>query len=398
MAGARHGAPGGRRRGGRPVRILHVNTERTWRGGEQQNLWLATGLRDRGEESEVVARPGSALAERARAAGLPVHEIPLRGEWDLASVLSLRRLYGRRRPDIVHMHTSHAHTLGCLARIGRPLPRTVVSRRVDFSIYRNALRLSRWKYLWLGDRYVAISGAVRDVLVRDGIPADRIEVVPSGVDADRIERAERRDLRAELGLPPGTPLVGDVAAFGWHKAQEVLVDAVPSLLRRVPDAHVVLVGDGECRPAVEERARALGLLGTRVRFLGFRDDVPEVLQSLDVFVMCSVMEGLCTSALDAQAAGVPVVASAVGGLVEAVADGETGLLVPPRDPEALADGVARLLLDRERAGRLGAAGRRRVREAFSVEAMVEGTRAVYGRVLAGEPVAPWPRAAAGGRP
>ncbi|NUN51649.1 MAG: glycosyltransferase family 4 protein [Planctomycetaceae bacterium] len=212
----------------------------------------------------------------------------------------------------------------------------------------------------------------------------------SGVDADRMERAARRDLRGDLGLPPGTPLVGDVAAFGWHKAQEVLVEAWPLLLREVPDAHLALIGDGECRPAVEDLARRLGLLGTRVHFLGFRDDVPEVMGSLDLFAMPSVLEGLCTSALDAQAAGVPVVASAVGGLVEAVADGETGLLVPPRDPPALAAAMARILRDRDLGRRFSEAGRVRVRERFSVKAMVGGSRAVYGRMLRGEPVAPVP--------
>jgi glycosyltransferase involved in cell wall biosynthesis len=380
------------------VRILHVNTERTWRGGEQQNLWLAAGLRDLGEESEVVAPPGSPLAERARAAGLPVHEVRMGGEWDLGAVRAIRALYRSRDPDIAHMHTSHAHTLGGLARAGLSRPRTVVSRRVDFTIYRNFLRLSWFKYRLLGDRFVAISRAIRDQMARDGIPADRIEVVWSGVDASRLDGPPRRDLRASLGLAPGTPLVGMVAAFGWHKAQEVLVEATPLLLREVPDAHVALVGEGECRPKVEAAARRLPqAAAARVHFTGFRDDVPEVLGSLDAFVMSSVMEGLCTSALDAQAAGVPVVASAVGGLVEAVADGETGILVPPRDPPALAAAVARLLRDRPLRDRMGAAGRARVRERFGVRAMVEGNRAVYGRLLRGEPVAAAP-AAAGGRP
>jgi glycosyltransferase involved in cell wall biosynthesis len=374
------------------VRILHVNTERTWRGGEQQNLWLATGLRDLGEESEVVAQPGSPLAERARAKGLAVHEVRMRGEWDPGAMRALRRLYRDRAPDIVHAHTSHAHTLAGLAVKGLTRPLLAVSRRVDFSIYRNFLRLSRWKYLHLGHRYIAISRAVRDVLVKDGIPAERIEVVPSGVDVERLEGAKRKDLRAELGLAPGTPLVGDIAAFGWHKAQEFLVRATPLLLEKVPGAVVLFIGDGDCREKVEAEAREAGLLGGAVRFLGWRDDVPEVMHSLDCFVMCSVLEGLCTSALDAQAAGIPVVASAVGGLVEAVADGETGLLVPPRDPRALADAVARVLLDRDAARKMGEAGRVRVRRTYSVQAMVRGTRDVYGRMLAGTPVA----AASGG--
>ncbi|MHC4923686.1 MAG: glycosyltransferase family 4 protein [Planctomycetota bacterium] len=366
------------------MKVLHINTERTWRGGEQQNLYLAAGLRDLGEESEVIAQPGSPLAEKAREKGLVVHEVRMRGEWDLAAVRQLKKLYRERKADLVHMHTSHAHTIGCLAaRGGGPL--TAVSRRVDFSIYRNFLKLSRYKYLWLGDRYIAISKAVRDVLVRDGIPADRIEVVFSGIDVARLD-VPMKDLREDLGLPPGTPLVGDVAAFGWHKAQEVLVEAVPHLLKEVPDAHVALIGDGKCMEKVKEVARSLGEAGERVHFCGFRDDVPEVLPSLDLFVMSSVLEGLCTSVLDSQAVGVPVVASAVGGLVEAVADEETGLLVPAKDPEALGAAMARLLRDRDLAKRFGEAGKRRVREQFSVKSMVEGTRSVYGRMLAGEPV------------
>ena len=390
--------PPARAAAGVAVRILHLNTERTWRGGEQQSLWLAAGLRDLGDSSEVACQPGSPLAERARKAGLVVHEILMRGEWDTSAAGALRRLFRERRPELVHMHTSHAHTLGGLAARGRGGPLTAVSRRVDFSIYRNFLRLSWFKYRLLGDRFIAISRAVRAVLLRDGIPADRIEVVPSGIDTARLDAARRRDLRDDLGLPPGTPLVGDVAAFGWHKAQEVLVEATPLLLESVPDAHVVLLGDGECRPRVEEVARRLGLLGNRVHFLGFRDDVPEVMGSLDLFVMSSVMEGLCTSALDAQAVGVPVVASAVGGLVEAVADGETGLLVPPRDPPALAAAMARVLREPDLRARLAGAGRRRVRERFSVKAMVEGTRSVYGRMLRGEPVAADPPPPPGGRP
>ena len=369
------------------MKVLHLNTERTWRGGEKQCLRLAAGLRDRGEQSEVVAQPGSPLADRARAEGLTVHEVRMRGEWDLGAVRAIRRLYRDRAPDIAHMHTSHAHSLGCLARIGLGRPLTTVSRRVDFSIYRNFLRLSWFKYRLLGDRFVAISRAIRDQMVEDGIPADRIEVVWSGVDDPPDAARPRKDLRAELGIPAGAPLVGDVAAFGWHKAQEVLVESVPLLLREVPGAVVLLVGDGECRPAVEDLARRLGVHGSSVRFTGFRDDVPDVLGSLDLFVMCSVKEGLCTSALDAQAAGVPVVASAVGGLVEAVADGETGLLVPPRDPAALASAMARLLRDRPLRDRMAAAGRTRVRERFGVNAMVDGNRAVYGRLLRGEPVA-----------
>jgi glycosyltransferase involved in cell wall biosynthesis len=362
------------------LRVLHLNTERTWRGGERQTLQLARGLADRGHVSEVVVPPRSPLGVRAREAGLPVHELRMRGEADPVAVLDLATCLRRRRPDILHMHTSHAHTLGVLASCVSRIGRRIVSRRVDFSIHRHPLHTSAIKYRYGVHRYVTVSGAIRDVLVRDGVPAERIRVVPSGIDPARFDGIPPAPLREELSLPPGSRLVGDVAHFGWHKAQEVLVRAGRLLARTHPEAVLLLVGDGECRARVEEEARTLGLLGRSVRFLGFREDVPQLLAALDVFVMCSVMEGLCTSILDALASRRPVVASRVGGLPE-ILEGGRGILVPPSDPQALAAAIGRVLDDPALARELGERGRRTVEERFSVDATVEGTLAVYREVL-----------------
>jgi glycosyltransferase involved in cell wall biosynthesis len=253
---------------------------------------------------------------------------------------------------------------------------------VDFSIYRNALRLSWFKYRFGVDRFIAISQGVRAQMVKDGIPADRISIVHSGIDLARFEGVAPSDLRTEFGFPAGAPVVLDVAAFGWHKAQEVLVRATPRILARVPGARVLLVGDGECLEKVRGEARALGLLGeagggAKIVFAGFRTDVPSLLAGCDCFVMCSVLEGLCTSLLDALALRRPAVGSAVGGIPEVLVDGVTGLLVPPRDPAALADAVVRVLTDRPLGARLGDAGRRHVEAKFTMDAMVEGTLRVY---------------------
>jgi glycosyltransferase involved in cell wall biosynthesis len=364
----------------RGLRILHLNTERTWRGGELQTLQLATGLRDRGHDSQVVGQPRSPMVLRAREAGLVAHEVRMRGEADPVAVLELTKVLRRGRHDIVHMHTSHAHTLGVLASRMTRIGRRIVSRRVDFSIHRHALKTSAIKYRYGVDRYVTVSGAIRDVLVRDGIAPDKVRVVHSGIRPERFDGFPAAPLRQELSLPPDSRLIGNVAHFGWHKAQEVLVRAARLLARTHPDAVVLLVGDGECRSRVEDEARQLGLLGRNVRFLGFRDDVPAILHSLDVFVMCSVMEGLCTSILDALAARRPVVASRVGGIPE-ILEGGNGVLVPPSDPQALAGAIGDLLDDPARARGLGEAGRRTVEARFSVDATVEGTLDVYREVL-----------------
>lgn len=363
------------------MNILHINTERTWRGGEQQTLYLAEGLMRRGHGSVIACQPGKELALRAADRAVEVRPVKMRAEWDLAAVWKLRSIIKSRSIDIVHMHTSHAHTLGvAAARLSRRAL-TVVARRVDFSIYRHALSLSGVKYRYGVDRYVAISRAIRDVLVKDGISGKRIEVVHSGIDLGRFAGVSGKHLREELGLEPGAPVVGCVAHFAWHKALEYLVDAAPLIAEDIPGSRVVIVGEGSLEEEIKDRAAESGA-DRHITFTGFRKDVPELLDMFDVFVMPSVMEGLCTSILDALAMRKPVVASQVGGIPEIIEDGVTGLLIPPRDPAALAAAVARVLGDPELARKLAERGRKKVEDAFSTDAMVEGNIGVYERLLA----------------
>ena len=330
----------------------------------------------------MIGQPDCPFVARSAEVGLPVQAVKMRAEADPVAVASLARLFKHYRPDIVHMHTSHAHTLGVLASRIMGTGKTIVSRRVDFSIHRTRLKANIIKYRFGVDRYIAISEGVRQVLVKDGIPAARIDIVPSGVDVPALLETPSQDFREEFGIPAGAPVVGDVAHFGWHKAQEELVKACPLIWERLPEARVLLVGDGDCRPKVEATARELGIDDDdRLIFTGHRTDARELVRWFDVFVMCSVLEGLCTSILDAHVLGTPVVASRVGGIPEAVDQGRAGLLVPPRDPGALAEGIVRLLTDPELARKLNVEGRARVDEQFSVDAMVAGTRNVYERVL-----------------
>ena len=176
------------------------------------------------------------------------------------------------------------------------------------------------------------------------------------------------------------PVIGHVGHFADHKGHRYLVEAVPAILRRFPDIKVVLVGEGELRSEVEAQVNRLGIVKS-VIFTGFRTDISSILASFDLFVLPSHLEGLCTSVMDAMAVGLPVVATRTGGVPEVVEDGETGLLVPPRDPDALADGVLRMLNDPGLRYRMGQAGRRRVLDHFSADAMVEGTENIYYEIL-----------------
>ena len=371
---------------------LHVDTARTWRGGQYQALLTVLGLRRRGERAALAAQPRGELFRRAAEAG-DLHPLAPRGDLDLAAAWKLRRLVGDLAPDVIHAHDAHAVAVASLARslAGRQAtPPLVASRRVDFHIRGNAF--SRWKYRQV-DRFICASEAIRDMLVGDGVPRDRTTVVHEGVEIERIERAPALDLHREFDLPPGCPIAGNVAALVPHKGQRHLVDAAARLIREVPDARVLIVGAGELEGALARQVRRLRLDG-KVILTGFRSDVPSVLKGLDLFVMSSVTEGLGTSVLDAMAAGLAVVGTRAGGIPESVVDGSTGLLTPPGDAPALARAIADLLRDAPRRRAFGAAGRRRARAEFGAGRMVDETAAVYG-VVAGaghaSPAAPGTR-------
>ncbi|NQT51461.1 glycosyltransferase [bacterium] len=359
-------------------KTLHIDGERTWRGGEQQALNLAIGLQARGHGVTMACQPASPMAERAAAAGLHVAEVRMRGEADMLAAWHLRRLIRRGGYDLVHMHTSHAHALGCVAAYLARRGKTIVSRRVDFGVARNLL--SGFKYRHGVNRFIAISHAIRQVLLDGGVNASRIAVVHSGIDLGRFADVPPNGFRNELGIPPDAPIIGNVAAMADHKGQRYLLAAMPLVLEAEPAARLVVVGDGELRGALEAQVAELDI-GHAVTFTGFRTDVPQWLDLFDVFVMSSHLEGLCTSALDALAMHKPVVAAAAGGLPEIIRNEETGLLVPVKDPEALAAAIVRLLRDRELGRRLADAGHCLVEAEFSADCMVEGTLRIYDEVM-----------------
>jgi glycosyltransferase involved in cell wall biosynthesis len=364
-----------------PLRVLHLNTERGWRGGERQTLWLAAGLQRLGAQSYVAARPAEPLAERARQAGLPVIRCAPIGEWDLSAALRLRRMIRRLRIDIVHAHTAHAAALAALATAATPVP-FVTSRRVTFHMRRNAF--TRWKYQ-RARCVVAISEAVRRVVVADGIAPARVAVVHSGIDLTRhIEPASAETLRA-LGVPAGAPLAVQVAQLTAEKDPLTFVRAVAVARRCVPALHALLVGGGPLEGAVRAEAAALGLVDA-VHLAGIRTDADSLVAAADVVSLTSRQEGLGSVLLDALMLGRPAVATRAGGTEEVIEDGVSGLLAPAGDAEAVGDALARVLTDEALAARLREAGPRRAAE-FSTEHTAEATLALYRRVLAGAEVA-----------
>jgi glycosyltransferase involved in cell wall biosynthesis len=353
------------------VKVLHVDSARTWRGGQNQVLLTARGMAARGHDVVVACQAGGALAQRARAAGVAVREVAFSGDLSFAAVRALRALMRESRPDVVQLHDPHTVSAGVLAGRLAGRPTLVATRRVDFPLRGP---LSRRKYAACR-RVIAVSEAIAAVLRQDGLAPEYVRVVHEGV-PDRAPQPGGREVLRELGIPDGASVVGNVAALTGHKDQATLLAAAARVAARMPDTRFVFVGEGELRGRLVALARDLGLQG-RCVFTGFRADLDRLIPAFTVFCLSSHMEGLGTSLLDAMAFGVPVVATAAGGIPEAVTDRTTGRLVPPRNPEALADALLEALQDPARRAAWGRAGRRRFEERFTADRMVEATLAVY---------------------
>src|SRR6266513_6146250 len=360
---------------------LHIDTARTWRGGQTQVLLTVNGLREIGQRAALVAHPDGELRKRA-AEGLELVPLAPKSEMDLTAAWRLNRVIKRLKPDVIHAHDAHGVAMAGLAlSLGAASakdgePPLVVSRRVDFHLRSNSF--SRWKHRQV-DCFIAASEAIRQMLLADGVPADHTVTVHDGIDVDRVVAAPPVNVHEAFWLPHQAPIVGNVAALVPHKGQRHLIEAARLVLPQVPDARFVIAGEGELRPALERQIKDHHL-EKHVLLTGFRPDVLSLHKAFDIFVMSSVTEGLGTSLLDAMAAGKPVVATTAGGIPEVVVDGETGFLVPPRDHDAMAGAMVKLLKDDALRHRMGDAGRARVRTTFSAERMVQDTLRVYQRV------------------
>ena len=357
------------------MHVLHVETGRHLYGGPRQVLMLLDGLAERGVYSTLACAAGSASAAAASAAGHEGVTRGLGGDLDVGAVSWLTGLVKERAPDVVHAHSRRgADFFAGLAALGR-VP-AVLTRRVDHPDVPVIGRLRYQAY----DRVVAISQAVATRLTADGVPAHKLSVIRSAVDVGACQPVWSRERFLDaFGLHASQHVVAVVAQLIPRKGHALLLDAWPLIRHRCGDAHLLVFGAGP----LEAELRARSGPGDAVTFAGFRPDLREFLGHVDLLVHPALREGLGVSVLEAQAAGVPVVAFAAGGVTEAVVDGTAGLLVPPADSVALVDAVTRLLDDPNLRQRLGAAGRERMTREFSPGRMAEDYLALYREVTDG---------------
>lgn len=358
------------------MKILHVEAGKHYYGGARQVAYIIEGLAQRGVQNVLACPPGAGIAA-ACAAHASVVGMKMGGDADAGMALRLAALIRAERPDVVHLHSRRGADLwgGIAAKLtGTPC---VLSRRVDNPEPRWLVAL---KYR-LFDHVITISEGIRAVLLSEGLAPGKVTCVRSAVDAaPYLTVVDRIAFRSEFGLPETCCVVGVVAQMIPRKGHRYVIDAVDALRASHPDVRVLFFGQGPLRDELEVEVERRGL-GDIIRFAGFRTDLPQWLGGLDILAHPADMEGLGVSLLQASAAAVPIVTSRAGGLPEAVADGESGLLIEPGDVAALTDTLCVLLDDPLLRHRLGEAGRARILADFSVDAMVEGNLAIYRGIL-----------------
>lgn len=377
---------------GRRIRILYI-IGRLDVGGAEGHLVQVLRRLDRGRFDPVLfclSRLGP-LAAEVEALGVPIEVLGFEGvfrrPWAMPALIAdgVRRIR-RYRPDIVHTYLYHPNILGGLMSRLAGVPVLITSRR-SLGLYKDGHPHLQWGEDLINlvtDAVTVNSRQVElDTLARERWVSGKIRLIYNGVELDRysVPGRSREQIRSELAIPSDAPVIGCVANLYVYKGHADLIEAMGAVARRAPEAHLVLVGrEAQMGDQVRTRAAELGLAG-KVHLLGERQDVPDLMHAFDILVLPSHEEGFSNAILEGMAASLPVVATDVGGNPESVLHGETGLIVPPHKPAALAEALVGLLLDRDRARWMGAAGRVRVSTRFSPESMVTSMQALYEELL-----------------
>ena len=366
----------------RQVKILYLITELNVGGAEKALARIVAHLnRDRYDALVACLHEPGLVADEIRAAGSRVVNLDMRSRTDLRVIYRLFKLLRQERVQIIHSYLFHANLLARLVGKLARVPIIISSERTMEMEGRIRLLLNRLTSP-LADRVIAVARRVRDFAVKSiGVPSEKLVVIYNSVEISEYQGGvDVARIREELEIDPAHTVVGTVSRLDEAKGIRYFLQAVPEVLIRNSEVSFLIVGDGSQRRELERLARDLGI-ESRVIFAGYRPDVVKMLAIMDVFVLPSLYERFPNAVLEAMAIAKPVVATRVGGTPEAVEDGVTGLLVPPRDPKALAEAIIALLQDRERAEAMGRAGRERVERYFSAERMVQETEALYEELI-----------------
>ena len=355
------------------LNILYVDTDRTWRGGQEQLFTLMLGIKKRQHQVWLAAPPDSPLSRKAQEGGIRIYPFLQRNELSLWAIFQLWNFLRRRDFDVIHLNTPRALLSGGLASKLCRVPLRVSSRRVNFPL---RSPLSRLKYNWIQESVVTVSVSIRQTLIEGGVRPELIRVIYEGVDLDWIDAQQPPPLVDAQGL-----IVGTVAHLSPEKGHHTLLEAAAQVIPRFPDVRFVLVGAGVMMSELKDKIHQLGI-DDHVTLSGFRVDSEALMKNFDVFCLPSLSEGLSSAILVAMASFLPVIATQVGGIPELVVDDETGILVSSGNPDQLAQALSKVLESAELRRKMGQAGRRRVEEHFTLRRKLDETETLYLKLLA----------------
>lgn len=363
------------------LKVLHLSSEKTWRGGEQQIAYLIDELNAMGIENLVAARTDSAFEKYCMSKSINVKVFPFKNSFDLGTALGIKDLCKKEKIDIIHMHSSKSHGIGVLSAVlGNKVP-LILSRRVDFVPKQNLL--TRWKYNHGAiKRIVGVSDKITSIMKHYVKDPSLCVTVHSGVDLNKFNKEQRieNSLRKEFGIDDRTLLIGNTSALEAHKDYFTFIETIKKLVDDGVSLQALIIGEGSLKTQLQAFAGEKGLTN-KVIFTGFRKDITRILPDLDVFLMTSNEEGLGTSVLDAFLAKVPVVATAAGGIPEMVLHEQTGMLAPIADATTLAGHVKRISNDDALRKSVVNGASNKVASSFSKEMTAKKTLAVYREVL-----------------
>lgn len=361
------------------IRVLHIDSEFGWRGGQQQVVYLLEQMQKLSYVTALIAQPKSEINAYCLKKNILCFSLRMKGEIDIFAGFRIARLVKRNQFNILHLHSAHALATGLWAKLFYKKVKLIGTRRVDFHIKNNPLSRIKYSNLLL-NKIVCISGQVENVLRMDGVPARLLKTIHSGVDIHKFDNiVPPKNFKSKLGIPEHHLFIGTVAAMADHKDYPNLLKAARIVLNNNDNITFCSVGSGP----EENRVRALAKkfqIEDRFIFAGFRKNVGNFLKSFDIFVLSSYLEGLGTSILDAQAVGLPVVACKTGGIPEIIDNDLNGLLVPPKNSEALAQAILYLVRNDSKRKELGENSKKSVQQ-FSIEKTVQRYLELYDELL-----------------
>ncbi|MDY0132237.1 MAG: glycosyltransferase [Desulforegulaceae bacterium] len=361
------------------IKVMHIDTDKEWRGGQQQGFYLHKKLLTKNYNSVFLCQPDSILKEKLENENLDYLTMRINGEVDFIAGKKVAKICREKEINILHLHDAHAMATGLWAKLFYPSLLLIGVRRVDYPIKKNIFSQYKYKSAKM-TKIVAISNEIKKILIEDGIDELKIEVIKSGVDIDKFVHIEKSDfLHKELGLPENSFIVGTVAALAGHKDYPTLLKAAQIVVKKLPSVYFVSIGDGPDRKEIFRLREELGL-NEKFILRGFQKDVGNHLKNFDIFILSSKTEGLGTSLMDAMSAGIPSLCCKSGGIPELVDDGVNGLLVEKESPELLAVKIIELYENKNLREKLGINSRKKSKQ-FSIDFTVKKNIELYEKLI-----------------